>query len=404
MLVEIAIEAVADEAAVTLVERQLVGERRSQGSARWPRGTELSLVADGIELLRQAEAGGAGEMRGERPGGGDGIAHRAEIARTATAKREPRQRPRQVRRALQLIAEQLTEPRLAGEIGDGVEARIDGGGIGERAAEAARQLPRAGAGHGAVDGREQARGAGTLVRAHQLEIGSRRGVDQKQAPRRFLARRPHQWRAADLRDLDIGEEAGERRKLRLQELAIGIERGNAELRLQRALAAGRVEMGARDRRERGASLLDDGAERRIAGLIVADQHLAGAEPGKLAGKVACADRRRQQLAGGNVERGKRETRLTAFAHGRAEDRGEEIMRARIEQALLGERARGNEADHVAPHHGLRPALPRLGRVLDLLAHRDAVALRDQALEIFVGGMDRHAAHRDVLARDACRAW
>ena len=72
------------------------------------------------------------------------------------------------------------------------------------------------------------------------------------------------------------------------------------------------------------------------------------------------------------------------------------MRTRIEQALLGKRARGNEADHVAPHHGLRSPLARLGRILDLLAHRDAMALRDQALEIFVGGMDRHAAHRDVL--------
>ena len=87
------------------------------------------------------------------------------------------------------------------------------------------------------------------------------------------------------------------------------------------------------------------------------------------------------------------------------------MRAGVEQALLGERAWGDEAHHVAPDHGLRPALPRLGRVLGLLAHRDAVALRDQALKIFVGGMHRHAAHGDVLAevlaalgeRDAERA-
>ena len=80
------------------------------------------------------------------------------------------------------------------------------------------------------------------------------------------------------------------------------------------------------------------------------------------------------------------------------------MRPGVEQALLGQRARRDEAHHVAPDHGLGPALPRLGRVLDLLAHRDAMALRDQALEIFVGGMHRHAAHGDVLSRDACRAW
>ena len=74
------------------------------------------------------------------------------------------------------------------------------------------------------------------------------------------------------------------------------------------------------------------------------------------------------------------------------------MRARIEQRLLGERARGDEAHHVAAHHRLGPALLGLGRVLDLLADRHPVPSRDQALEIVVGGMHRHAAHGDVLAQ------
>ena len=43
------------------------------------------------------------------------------------------------------------------------------------------------------------------------------------------------------------------------------------------------------------------------------------------------------------------------------------------------------------------ALLRLGRVFDLLADRDAVAERDQPVQIFVGAVDRHAAHRDVAA-------
>ena len=198
-----------------------------------------------------------------------------------------------VRRAFQLLAQRLPQPRLAGEIGDGVETGVDGGGIGERAAEPARKLARACASDGTVDSGEQACRARALVRAHKLEIGASCGVDEQQASRRFPARRPHQRHAANLRDLDIGEEACERGKLGLQEFAIGIERGNAELSLQRALAAGRVEMRPRDRRERRARLADDGAERWIAGLIVADQNFAGAEPGKLAGKVAGADRRSQ---------------------------------------------------------------------------------------------------------------
>ena len=60
---------------------------------------------------------------------------------------------------------------------------------------------------------------------------------------------------------------------------------------------------------------------------------------------------------------------------------------------------------------LPPRFSRFRRVLDLLADGDADALRDQLLQVLVGGVDRHAAHRDVGAlmlaalgqRDAERA-
>ena len=45
----------------------------------------------------------------------------------------------------------------------------------------------------------------------------------------------------------------------------------------------------------------------------------------------------------------------------------------------------------------RAALLRLRRVLDLLADGDAMAERDEAVEIVVGAFDRHAAHADVFA-------
>ena len=48
-------------------------------------------------------------------------------------------------------------------------------------------------------------------------------------------------------------------------------------------------MGVGDWRERGAGFMDDGAERRIAGLIVADQNFAGRKPRKLAA-VALANK------------------------------------------------------------------------------------------------------------------
>ena len=74
------------------------------------------------------------------------------------------------------------------------------------------------------------------------------------------------------------------------------------------------------------------------------------------------------------------------------------MGAGIEQRLLGERARCDQAHHVALHHRLGTALSRLGGVLDLLADRHPASGGDQTLEIIVGGMDRHAAHGNVLAQ------
>ena len=131
----------------------------------------------------------------------------------------------------------MTEARLAGEVADGIEPRVDGGRVSERTAEAACKLARAGAGDGAVDGGKQAPGAGALVGADQLEIGAGRGVDQKQATGNLLARRTHQRRPPDLGDVDIGEETGERRELRLGEVAEAFEGADMKARLQRPLAA-----------------------------------------------------------------------------------------------------------------------------------------------------------------------
>ena len=65
--------------------------------------------------------------------------------------------------------------------------------------------------------------------------------------------------------------------------------------------------------------------------------------------------------------------------------------------LLGDGARRHQPHHVALHDRFGAALLRLGRVLHLLADRDAMAKRDQAIEVVVGALDRHAAHANVLA-------
>ena len=55
------------------------------------------------------------------------------------------------------------------------------------------------------------------------------------------------------------------------------------------------------------------------------------------------------------------------------DREQVIVGAGIEQGVFGQRARRDEADHVAPHDALGAALLGFGRVFGLLADRDAVA-------------------------------
>ena len=81
-----------------------------------------------------------------------------------------------------------------------------------------------------------------------------------------------------------------------------------------------------------------------------------------------------------------------------------VVAPRIEQRVLGERAGGDQPRDAALHDALCAALLRLGRILGLLAHRDAEARRDQLVQILVRAHHRHAAHRDVGAVDACRAW
>ena len=237
VLVEIGVGAVADEAAVARVEREASRRAPPRGTARSRAGaaSRRSLIA--ASSLRQAEGTSAThEACAKGVGRADRRANGAEIARTAAPKRQPRQRAGKVGSLLQLLAQALPQPRLVGEIGDRIEPRIHRRRIGQRTAEPAGKLARAGRGDGAVDGGKQAAGARALVRAHQLEIGARGGVDDEQAACAFFPRRPEQRRFADLGDLDISQQPRERRKLCPREFAKRIERGYAEPLLQRSLA------------------------------------------------------------------------------------------------------------------------------------------------------------------------
>ena len=102
-------------------------------------------------------------------------------------------------------------------------------------------------------------------------------------------------------------------------------------------------------------------------------------------------RHHPKRAGRDIDPGQR--RLAAhFVKG-----GEEIVPARVEQAVFGERTGGDEADDAAFHHRFRAALLGFRRVFHLLADGDAEALANERQQVAFGRVHRHTAHRDVVA-------
>ena len=175
------------------------------------------------------------------------------------------------------------------------------------------------------------------------------------------------------------------------ERAEAVERGDAEVLPQAPLGGGGIEHRGGQRRHGGAHLAPQVAQL----LVVISASETSSSPGSTRAISAAAP-------GGSPRR--RRTRRSRYpprpARSRRRrrppgERGQEIVAARIEKVFLRQRARRHQPHHVAADHRLRAALLRFGRVFQLLADGDAVAERDQALQVVVGGVDRHAAHGNI---------
>ena len=183
MLVEIGVGAVADEAAVARIDAEASRRAPPTETARSARGAAarrstmpISSRGSPSASPRAQELRGKGVRRSE--------SHRATAPRSRGPPRPSASRASARARSgagLQRFAQIVPQARLVGEIGDRIEPRVQRRRIGQRTAEPARQLARAGRGDGAVDGGKQAPGARALVRAHQLEIGARGGIDDEKA-------------------------------------------------------------------------------------------------------------------------------------------------------------------------------------------------------------------------------
>ncbi len=279
---------------------------------------------------------------------------------------------------------------------DGVLPAADRGDVGERPGQPLRQEPPARRRRRHVDALQERALALAGERARQLEIGAGRRVDLQRLPAGGAHRRRERRPRAELRALDIGEHGGGGDQLGLREGAEAVERGDAKILLDPPPGARAIDAVARHAGDGGARLAPEAGKRRIvADRVGADDLL----------RIDAGDLRRQRLALAGAER---------EASGRDVDLGKAVLPAgliqphpadaeqhggagRVEERLLGDRAGGDEPHDVAPHHGLGAALARLGRVFQLLADRDAVPGRDQPLQVIIGAMHGHAAHRDVDA-------
>ena len=407
-LVEIGAVAGAHETAVALQVGQVVGERcRNRGDQIGGRGSERRHRLRNLSrnVRRRADVGGERDRRRKS------LADRRQIARAATLKRDARQRPRQIGGGGEPVAERPAATGIAREPGHRIEAPRDHRRVGRGAGEAAGEQPGAGAGHRAVDGRDQAAGARAGQRRGQFEVRPRRRIDQHHVAGDFGDRRRQRRALLDLRLLDVGERGGGGRQFHPREAAEAVEALHAEIVLQPAGGGGGIEEGGGERRHRERRAAPQRGEVGVGEDRVGDDHLARLDAGKVGGEPRSLAGGDAELAGRNVDPGDGVDVGAVRPALLAGDGGEVVVARGLEQRVLGERARRHQADHLARHHRLRPALPGLGRVLDLLADGDAVAGGDQLLEVLVGGVDGHAAHGDIGAqmlaalgqRDAQRA-
>jgi hypothetical protein len=229
--------------------------------------------------------------------------------------------------------------------------------------------------------------------ADELEIAARRLIDGKRGAGIFARRHRQRRPFAELGALDIGDGGSGGGEFETGEGAERRGRRHAKESREPPLGGGAIEHVAGQRHHRGLGA-QQRRQLRVAIQRVGDDDLAGLDARHLGADIGAVAFGDAEFAGRDVDPGEREA-VVAGRSAAAHQRQQIIVALGVEQRVFGERARGDQPHHVAPHHALVAALLRLGRIFDLLADRDAVALRDQAMQIFVGAFDRHAAHRNV---------
>ncbi len=223
-----------------------------------------------------------------------------------------------------------------------------------------------------------------------FEIAAGGGVDLHRAFGHFALGWPQERKVSALGDVEIIDDGAHCRDFGARESAVGVERGDIEKGEEPLFARGAVKAGSCEGRHGSASFGRDAFDPVIRGF--GEYDFAGREAGKIGAKAQLSGLRHPELSGRDIGP------CDGVAVADDRDRREEVVLAGIEQAVFGQCAGGNEAGDAALDYRFRTPLLGLGRAFKLLANRDAKALADQGQEISVGCVNRHAAHRDVVAQ------
>ena len=326
----------------------------------------------------------------------EAVADGGQVARASAIEAQARQRAQEVGRAGKLAAQRIPRRRGLDQERERIEPFVDRGRVGQRAGEALGHQAGAGGRDGEVDGRQQRSLARAAERARELEVGAGRRIDLEARAARPSGRRRQGRTRLELGALDVSQRQRRRRDLGARKGAEAVEGLDAVEFANPPLGRRPVARLARERRRGNAEVGDEAPKRRLVEHRLRSDDLGGLEPRDFCGKARFVRLRQGEGPGRQIERRKSIARAPVARpdplHG-----DEEPRPARLEQALLGDRAGRDEPHDVALDDRFRAAPLRFGRILELLADRDAMAERDQAVEVVVGALDRHAAHADVLA-------
>ena len=384
-LVEVRVIAGRDEAAIPDEKRWLCHQRRIQHANQFVEPHEfLCRVAQKIGQIRVAQ------LRGYRACLLQAIAHGGQITRATAVEPKSGQCTVYVRNRPQARAQVLTKVGVVEQCADGVQAAPNHPDPRGRTGNAPFQQPPATGSQCPVDAVEKRPLPPSLGPARQLEASPGRGVDLHRFRPGFTFGPAQQGQAPLLGCIEVVHKCAHRRQLGARESPEGVKRCDGEQPLQ-FFGCSRTVEGHGGKARRGAAKISHcfGQNRR---RCVRNQHLARGQPRKLGSDGDGRQRHHPEVAGRYVDPGQR--RFAPYVR----KRGEVVVAPCLEKAVFGQRAGRHQPHDAPPHDRLGPALLRLGRVLELLADRDPEALADQRQQVAFRGVDRHAAHRDILAQ------